>query len=142
MFDPIWSNISQYESWQAWNTSRNMPNFDVAMATCSVAVSLLFSHILLCIYVLSIFFHFLLSGIQSPESRVQSPESSLARAFSYLWESITDRPLSFLLIAITIALQNERFAVDLPQYYLEGKNVKSDGRFLTTEKKNQCVEYI
>lgn len=40
-----------------------------------------------------------------------------------------------------MALQDERFAVDSPLYYIERKNVKSDGRFPSRGKKNQCVEY-
>lgn len=99
MFDPIWSNMSQYKSWQAWNTSRNMPNFDVAMATCSVAVSFLFSHILLCIYVLSIF-----SIFYCPESRVQSPESRIQNLESRIQspESRVQGPVQILYYAVVV----------------------------------------
>ena len=75
---------------------RNVPNFEVAMATCSVPVSFLFSpvHITMCIlfYLYFILFYFILnfffqffyffifffnfSFFQSPESRVQGPGSS------------------------------------------------------------------
>ena len=89
MFDPIWPNISQYESWQAWYTSRNIPNFAVAIATCSVLVFFLslvkyYYVYISCLFlfyfsfVLSFFFHLfnLESRVQSPGSRVQGPGSS------------------------------------------------------------------
>ena len=50
--------MPQYESWQACYTSRSRPkNFDVAMATCSVSVSFLFSKILLCVFIFPILFY-------------------------------------------------------------------------------------